>query len=107
MKKNLGIRLTNYALAVLVISVTIAAAMCLLQKSYISGFLLFLGAGFLLLSCRWSDYGRISLLLFLIFFYLVAYGANVFLILTNKKDNAFRPPGNWVAPMTAAPRCKW
>lgn len=84
-KESLGIKLANLALAVLIISFTVAAAICFLQKSYFSGLLLLMVAGFLLLSFRWSDYGRISLLLFLIFFYLAAYLTNVFLILTSTK----------------------
>jgi hypothetical protein len=87
MNRNLGLKLTNLVLAVLLCSLAIAAVISLLQKSYLSGVLLFLGAAFLLYSCRWSDYGRVSLVLFLTFFYLVAYVTNVALLLTDKKGS--------------------
>lgn len=85
MKENLGIRLANLILVVILISFTVASLISFSQKSYISGICLLLVGAFLLLSFRWSAYGRVSLILFLIFFYLLAYATNVFLIFTNKK----------------------
>ena len=69
MTSNLGLKLTNLVLAVLLLSCAIAAVIALGQKSYLSGFLFLLAAGFLLSSWRWSDYGRLSLVFFLLFFY--------------------------------------
>ncbi len=85
MRGNLGIRLVNLTLAIVFAAFAVAAVISLLQQSYLSGLLLLLATAGLLLSRRLSDQGRVSLLLFLLLFYLAAYATNVFLIFTSKK----------------------
>ena len=84
MNKDLAFKLTNLVLAVLLLSCAIAAVVSLLQKFYFPGVLLIFVAGLLLLARRWSDYGRLALLLLLLFVYGVAYVTNVVFICTDK-----------------------
>ncbi len=87
MNQDLRPKLVNLILAVVLLGFAIAAVIGLLQKSYVSAILCLLMAGFLLIAYRWSYYGRLSLIFFLLFFYLVAYATNVYFILTNKKGS--------------------
>ena len=80
MQKPLFIKLTNLILVVLLFSLAVSALILFYQKSYLAGFIMLLGAGFLALTLRWSDFAKVALILVCLFIYLTAYLTNVVLI---------------------------
>ena len=80
MQKPLFIKLTNLILLVLLFSLAVSALILFYQKSYLAGFIMLLGTGFLALTLRWSDFAKVALILVCLFIYLTAYLTNVVLI---------------------------